>query len=289
MRLPAGLVGAVAGPQVREIDARWLMAYAAGLGETAPPYVDTLRSGGLLAHPLFPVCYEWPVALALRATLPDEVAVRGVHATHDLHLHRLPRVGDRLATAAAVVSVTPRRPGAFVVTRFLTADGAGRPVSTTEYGTLYRGVECDAAAVEAGNGEPAETPELPARADPAWSEPLSIPANLAHVYTECARIWNPIHTDRAVARAAGLPDVILHGTATLGLAVSAVLRREADGDPTRVRRLTGRFGAMILLPSALTVQGLGAVEAADGRWVGFQVLTAGGRPAVRDGRILLTG
>ena len=27
------------------------------------------------------------------------------------------------------------------------------------------------------------------------------------MYTECARIWNPIHTDRAVALAAGLPDI----------------------------------------------------------------------------------
>ena len=30
---------------------------------------------------------------------------------------------------------------------------------------------------------------------------ISIPvaAHLAHTYTECAHIWNPIHTDRAVA------------------------------------------------------------------------------------------
>jgi len=27
------------------------------------------------------------------------------------------------------------------------------------------------------------------------------------VYTECARIWNPIHTDAAVAKAAGLPAI----------------------------------------------------------------------------------
>src|SRR6266581_3658401 len=34
-----------------------------------------------------------------------------------------------------------------------------------------------------------------------WSETVAVAANAAHVYTECARIWNPIHTDDAVARA----------------------------------------------------------------------------------------
>ena len=77
---------------------------------------------------------------------------------------------------------------------------------------------------------------------------------LAHVYTECARIWNPIHTDRAVARAAGLPDIILHGTATLALAVSRSLAREPAA-----RRAGARAGSaaasrgMVPLPSRLTV------------------------------------
>src|SRR5215831_17990681 len=57
-----------------------------------------------------------------------------------------------------------------------------------------------------------------------WSAELPVAPTLAHVYSECARIWNAIHTDRAAALAAGLPDIILHGTATLALAVSAVLR-----------------------------------------------------------------
>jgi len=119
MRIGAGLVGTSVGPRIQDIDARWLMAYAAALGETAPEYFDTTRRAGLLAHPLFPVCYEWPLALDLRATvLSPEIAARSVHATHDLRLHRRPRVGDRLRTIATVLSAEPRPPGAYVVTRF---------------------------------------------------------------------------------------------------------------------------------------------------------------------------
>ncbi len=100
----------------------------------------------ILAHPLFPVCYEWPLALDVRAkALPDDVAVRGVHATHRLTLHRPPRAGDRLRTTATVSALERRAPGAYLVIRMETVDAAGRPVSTTEYGSLYLGVECDAA------------------------------------------------------------------------------------------------------------------------------------------------
>ena len=67
LALSSDIVGVTVGPIAHDIDARWLMAYAAGLGETDARYYDTLASGGPVAHPLFPVCYEWPVLLALRA------------------------------------------------------------------------------------------------------------------------------------------------------------------------------------------------------------------------------
>ena len=119
MKLSSAIVGTAAGPLDHAIDARWLMAYAAALGETGAEYFDTTRSAGLVAHPLFPVCYEWPLALELRAsTLGDDIAARGVHATHDLTLHRLPRAGDRLGTTAMITVVEPRGPGAYVLSRF---------------------------------------------------------------------------------------------------------------------------------------------------------------------------
>src|SRR5205814_651015 len=128
------------------------MAYAAALGETATEYFDTTRPDGITAHPLFPVCYEWPLALQLRAeTLGDDVAIRGVHATHDLTLHRLPSPGDRLVTTARITAVEPRAPGAYVLSRFETVDARGQRVSTTDYGSLYRGVACDGAVSSRGD------------------------------------------------------------------------------------------------------------------------------------------
>ena len=293
LRIPAAVLDITAGPREHEIDARWLMAYAAALGENAPEYFDTTRPDNILAHPLFPVCYEWPLALDVRAkALPDDVAVRGVHATHRLTLHRPPRAGDRLSTTASVAALERRTPGAYLVLRMETVDAAGRPVSTTEYGSLYLGVECDAphlpAPLPKGERERGtRSPQGRGQGEGWWSVDVRIAATLAHVYTECARIWNPIHTDRAVALGAGLPDIILHGTATLALAISQVLRQQPRGATTPVRAVTARFGAMVRMPSRIVVRGQAPRLSTAGAVVGFEALAEDGHPAVRDAEIVL--
>jgi acyl dehydratase len=275
--IDAGIVGLTIGPVASAVDARWLMAYAAALGETDPRYYDTTAPGGPPAHPLFPVCYEWPVAVALRTKAIDAaLAPLAVHARHTLVLHRPPRAGDSLRTSARVTTVQRRRTGTLVVARFTTTDSGGVLVSTTDYGSVYRGVALrgdDAGAPEAA-------PEAAAGAV-RWEEPVVVPAQAAHVYTEGARIWNPIHTDIAVARAAGLPGLILHGTATLALAVSRVVARELGSDPTAVRGVAARFAGMVTMPSTLTVR----CRTSHGDGVAFDVVGPGGASVLAGGTV----
>jgi acyl dehydratase len=102
---------------------------------------------------------------------------------------------------------------------------------------------------------------------------------MPHVYSECADIWNPIHTERAEALAAGLPDIILHGTATWALAGLTILRRRAGGDVGRLKRISGRFTGMVIPGEEITVR---LAPAADGV-VKFAVLNAAGAPAISQG------
>jgi acyl dehydratase len=283
LRIPRGLVGATVGPLTQEIDARWLMAYAAGLGETEPAYLDTLRAGGLVAHPLFPVSYEWPLAVESRERqLGAEIALHGVHASHDLTLHRPIRAGDRLTTTAIVVAVAPRRAGAYVLTRYETRNARAERVSTTDYGSVYLGVACEpegsllpGTALPKGEGG--------AKEEDAWTDEVPIAATLAHVYSECARIWNPIHTDPEAARRVGLPSIILHGTATLALSVSAALRHDERGPAARITRLACRFTGMVPLPSRLLVQGRSDTTAGAGRRVRFRATMPSGGVVLADG------
>ena len=247
----------------------------------------------VVAHPLFTIAPEWAVHLEGRDRLaengltPDE-RLKSVHATHDCHVHRLVRPGDRLDTRATVVLAEGRRPGAYVVTRLDTTDSKGEPVCTTYQASVYRGV-----AVKGGDRVHAEPPPPPVAAAPNGGAPplaeipVPVPANLAHVYSECARIWNPIHTDVEVARRMGLPDIILHGSATLALAVSRVVDHAADGDPNRVRRLGCMFRGMVLMPSEIRLRLHAEELTGEGRVIAWEVLNAEGQPAITKGFVVL--
>ncbi len=269
------------------VDARWTMAFAAGLGDSRALYTDTRARPDVLAHPLFPVCFEWPAFLSTRhlpvgEALSVEERVRGVHASHDLVLHRPLRAGVELETRAGISRVERRPSGAFQVVRLETRDLSGEPVCTTWYGSLFRGVAVLGEDRALGD-EPATPAPIPPDRMPLDEIEIPLAATAAHVYTECARIWNPIHTDAAVAARAGLPGIILHGTATLALAVSAVVDRMLGSDPERVARIAGRFTAMVPLPSNLGVR-IFAPEP-DGS-IRFEVRNAAGETALRGGLVV---
>lgn len=261
MRVSSDIVGRETGPDEQKVDARWLMAYSAGLGERHFP------------HPLFPVCYEWPATRQLReraGLVP--IDARLVHAQHDLIIHR-PPVAETLFISGKVVAALQRKPGTLVVYRFIARDEKMELVSTTDFSALYRG-----ANLEGGDRVSDKVDDPPRHSHPLKNiGDISVAATAAHVYTECARIWNPIHTDVAYARAAGLPDIILHGTATLALSVSKVLNSLGI---ERVQRIRCRFAGMVTMPSTLTVH-----ASRIGDTIAFETRSAGGEAVIDRGWI----
>jgi len=270
------------------VDERWLMAYAASLADLNPVYMDT-TAGKAIAHPIFPVCLEWPPILNTRKlaaadTLTDEESGRGVHAAHDLHIFRPISAGEMLTTKATMIGIEAIKPGGAYTMRLDTFDAQQQLVCTTYQLSIYRGVAViDGRTDSEGESDVELAPESPAALpiEQTRNFAISIPASLAHTYTECARIWNPIHTDRKVALAAGLPDIILHGTATLALAVTRIIDERLGGDPTRVKRIGGRFAAMVLMPSTIQLQ----LSASSDNHLSFQVLNEQGETAISKGFI----
>ena len=291
MAIPTALVGMSVDPVRHEVDERWTMAYAAALDDCRPIYHDTMRTDGIIAHPMFVVCPEWPVLVSSRARseqlgISREEVLTSVHATHDVVIHRLIRPGDVLTTSMEIVGLVAKSPGALSTTRLRTTDADGEPVATTTQGGIYLGVPVD------GDDVPDPDPPPPIEGQDRIGEPVEVsvpvPSGAAHTYTECARIWNPIHTDKAVALKAGLPDIILHGTANLALGVTAVIDERGDSRPELVQRISCRFAAMVLMPSTLTVRIWPANDTGDGtQTVPFEVLNGEGAPAVKDGLVVL--
>jgi acyl dehydratase len=288
MAVRSAAVGLATEPQFRDITPRQLLAYAAGIGATSPCYLDDAATTGLVAHPAFCVALEWPAALALRQhpkfQLSREEALRAVHAEQDSTFHRPIRPGDRLRTIATLIQVRRLTPGAYTVTKLATVDAAtAEPVVTSYASTIYRGVP-----VEGPDTQIDTAPPLPAMLpQAAWSHQVAIPVprEAPHVYTECAQIWNPIHTERRVALEAGLPDIILHGTAAWALAATQLIHSCAAGEPTRLQRLAGRFAAMVIPGTTITLYYGTAPEAQ--QIVRYTVCNAEGAPAIDRGMVVL--
>jgi acyl dehydratase len=222
---------------------RRLRAFAASVGDLSAPLFDLDSPHGIVAHPVFPVCLEWPLILAgpPGLGLDDDAVHAGLHVSHEIAWTRPIRPGDTLRTTLHVEALQERSAGVLAVFAFASTAG-GEPVVESRQGVLYRGSTLAVAAVDTAPPRPPH---------PAPTEPtrdvatFQVDAADAVIYSECSGIWNPIHTDPRAARTAGLSRPILHGTATLARVVSALTEARLDGDPTRVARLGARFTAPI--------------------------------------------
>lgn len=188
--------------------------------------------GVILAHPGY-----WPRTLDTGLDW-----VRIVHAEQGLELHRpLPVQADVIGRSRVVSAVDKGRDKGALITyeRRIFERASGEPLCTITQVMLARG--------DGGFGGPSgpvlAPPAIPERAPDQVCE-LSTLAQMALLYRLNAD-WNPLHADPAVARKAGFERPILHGLATWGVAVRAVLRGALGYRADRVASIFGRFSAPV--------------------------------------------
>jgi hypothetical protein len=259
MPLHAHALGESAGSIEVRYDARWTMAYASGVPDERPELYDTVS--GVVVHPLFPVAPEWELIIAQRSArtgMTDDEVRRGIHVGHDLHLARPLRAGEHVRLEGRIIGVDRRRAGATQEILFTATDEHDAVVWRTRFTSLFLGVELEGEAATLPIDWPA-TPTVPTATEPLRTATSTVRTIDAHVYSECARIWNPIHTDMVAANRAGLPAPILHGTATLARSVS--LAADLAGVPlASVRRVSGGFRTPVALGSSFDVRLLGHTD-----------------------------
>jgi acyl dehydratase len=283
MPVRAAALGLELAPQTVEVTARMTLAYAAGVGDVGPRTFDDAGALPIVAPPAFCARLEWGVLLAGRGSsfgLDERERARAVHVEQDSTFHRPIRPGDVLTTRGRVATIRQTSAGALVRTRLATTEAAtGAPVVTSWHASIYRGV-----GVEGEGGSVAAPPEVPpALTTLGSSRSIPISREAAHVYTECASIWNPIHSERRFALAQGLPDVILHGTATWAMAGREIVAFYAGGDPTRLKRLRAKFKSPVIPGYPITLMH----GAADPGAAHFRVTNHLGEPALLEGFALL--
>ena len=282
MPIQAAAVGSEIGPYERDLSVRYSLAYAAGLGETAEVYFDDARTGGVYSPPMMVIPLEWPASRDIRETpdfgASDDERRRVVHAAQDTQIHVPLRPGMMTRSVGRLVCVKRIKPGTMTITRLLLEADDGTHLATSYSSAIYRGIEM--AGDDTIEDEPPAWPELTPTGD--WTEKtVHIQREMPHVYTECADIWSPIHTERRVALAAGLPDIILHGTATLALGIKEIMAGHLNDRPERLKRFACRFTGMVIPGTDINVRHAPAQGGAV-----FEVLNADGAKAVSQGMAL---
>ncbi|MEE9276855.1 MAG: MaoC/PaaZ C-terminal domain-containing protein, partial [Dehalococcoidia bacterium] len=265
---------------------RRIQAFAAGVGDFNPCYFDDTRPGGLVGHPGLVFAFQWNNRPQPARPLSTRAASRYVNSGADVRYARPFRQDEVITCQGEIVAVKQIRPGVFTAQRYTMRDATAATVAELDYAGILRG-----GVTEGPDRESAPLPPLPQpspdNTEPVWEAELQIGPEAPHVYTACADIYNPIHTERTVALAAGLPDVILHGSATLTIAAREVIDRCLDGDPTSLARLAGQFRAMVFPGHPITVRCHEDRTGADGgREIFFDVLNHQGEYAVASGLVV---
>ncbi len=286
--IPTDTIGNRTIAKTFELTPRLIQSYAAGIDDYNPRYFDDARPGGLIGHPGLAFTFQWNSRHTPDRPLDPKIARLGVNSAIDLRLSRPFQQGDVITSQGETVTVRQIKPGVLTVQRYRMSDSVGRIVAELDYAGIIRG-----ARTAGPDQDQSTTPPLPQLAQqpsrPIWTAEIDVTPQAPHMYTAGADIYNPIHTERAVALAAGLPDIILHGSATIALAVREIVNRSFDGDPSAIGRIAAQLRAMVLPGHPITVRCLHDQPDADrGRTVFFDVLNHEGEPAVANG-VLVTG
>ena len=299
MSLSAQIIDYEFRPLTHEIDTRWLMGFSAAVGDARDEFFDTGRPSGIIAHPLFSLALEWPAYLLvvrelIGLGLDREDAMLATPLDHEVTLYRSIWPGHSLTTIPAVRGVQSNAAGAIIVLEMTTSRGNGALVARSTSRVLFPGVALSGAAVGL---DPHRTESI---VDLRVPDPLSMAvhtgtgvelkrgrrrlgAATAHVFGECSGMWNPLHTDRAVALDAGLPGLTVPPPALLAMAVSSVMQLGAV-DPICVRRIRGEFGARVALPAVIDIETTITTPASI---LGFRVGTEASGKAITNGTIVV--
>lgn len=173
---------------------------------------------------------------------------RSVHGSVEIVLHRPLPTAATVTSTVTVDGIYDKKRGALVSLVVAAVDSdTGEPVFDVRNGIFIRGEGGwggDPGPEWKGAGEPARAADAVAVQTPRPEQPLLYRLNGDR---------NPLHSDPAVAIAAGFKQPIMHGLCTFGFAGRAILA-ELGGDPDSVAAIGCRFAAPAIPGQSLETQ-----------------------------------
>ncbi len=255
------------------VDEDAVFAYARATNDPNPRY---------LAGDAVPIAFTATLVRSLMpwsAFTPDPMGFvegrrGGVHGQHDIHLRGEVKQGQDVQWSGEIAGLKQNRGGVLVTRRVIVSDMTGAPLVEhlwTDFlmGATLRGDHPDWALPDHMFPEKA-------RSRLFASQVVPVDRDQAFRYAGVSSDHAPHAMDDAVAREEGYPGKILQGMCTFGLCCGAVVNAGAGGEPSRLRRVAGRFSAPAFPNRDLDVRLYDAGLTPDGaRALAFEALQDG--------------
>ena len=249
MPLNKACIGRVYTAETRRVTAEEGLAYAEA---TRDPTPAVLR--GEVLPPMFAV--NPIIDGAMKVCRDPELGVdlvRLVHGEEDMRFHRTLQPGESVRPESTIIGVQSKSSGELLLLEHRLFSGEEVVVtSRSSYFIRAARPESEKPRKKTPRSTPIVRPEH--KGERLFSEETTVTADQPALYAEASRDRNPIHTDESFAKKAGLPGCILHGLCTMATAAHHVINHAADGDPTRLARISVRFSALVLPGDTLQIE-----------------------------------
>jgi acyl dehydratase len=267
-------IGTWGDPVEFAVESERIAAYAAATNDPIPQHAS-----GELAPPVFAIVPAFQaLATASVTVIPAELLMRILHGEQDFHFHAPITPGVTLSTRAAPIGIRRRSSGVTVVCKGETRNAETGELLVEQYMTSFvRGAET---GEDAGEEAPAHAFDESLRErEPDATVEQTFDSDQTFRYSEASGDPMPIHLDENVAKAAGLPGIIIHGLCTMAFTSVAVIQHACPEDPARLRRLAVRFARTVQPGQTITT----SLWEEDGA-IAYETTSDSGDVVIKDGR-----
>ncbi|MGA8353877.1 MAG: MaoC/PaaZ C-terminal domain-containing protein [Solirubrobacteraceae bacterium] len=270
----ADLLGVAGEPARFEVIQERIIAYAQATNDVIPQHAS-----GEYAPPVFAIVPAIDVLIAaITGLVPARHLPRVVHGEHDFQFHAPIRPGMTLQTTATPMGIHQKSSGVLAYGLAQTRDAStGELLVEQHMSAFFRNAD---GSPSAGELPPSHAFEAALReSEPRAKVVQRFDEDQTYRYSSASGDMMPQHLDDAVAKAAGLPGIIIHGLCTMAFCSQAVIATACPQDPTHLARLAVRF-SNIAFPGQIITTSL--YDASNGQLM-FETVADSGARIITDG------
>jgi len=174
-----------------------------------------------------------------------------LHGEEYIEFYRPFPTSGKVISQGRIADILDKGSGTVILVNIDITDEKGQKIAFVQNNIFLRG--------SGGFGGPRRSAEEKPAVDPPKRQPdatytQKTSSEQAALYRVASTDHNPLHIDPSFAQLAGFKQPILHGLCSFGHSVRHVLLQYANGDPSKLRAVKGRFSRPVVPGQTLVTE-----------------------------------